>query len=147
MTELDFNKIKKNQNVDIIFNNNHIKVVCLQNSSTPGIIFDERIFIKKGIIYNLYINGKSEYFPFLWVKNVNSTIPFIGNSYGMRNYIKKDLIIPINPSIDMTINIGILFENPIINASIDIYKIKLTECLIKNDNDFINYEWTIFKIF
>src|SRR3990167_2635777 len=25
-----------------------------------------------------------------------------------------------------------------------IYKFKLTECLIKNNNDFINYEWIIF---
>ncbi len=100
----------KNQNVDIIKSNNFIKIINMQNSSTPGIKY--KVNLKQSTDYTLIVNGyksNKKYNVKFWIVNLRY-IPILNETYYLSD-IEEKHIIKFNTQENEDLYIGLLFDN------------------------------------
>jgi hypothetical protein len=116
----------KNQNVEIIKDNNKIKIIAKQNKSTPGAYF--RIHIDDNETYKIIIKAvkKSRGTVKLWIAyNDNSCIEF-SEKYKIENHVTNiEYNLSNNTGKRQLYKIGLLFNNCRNGDSIIIHKYKI----------------------
>ena len=150
------NLIKKNQEVKLEYDNEILKVIALQNKSTPSIIIKTPVLFKRNAKYEFIVKGKmsnndgSNTKAYLWVNNMKVNYPYIGSSNTVRSYLpeKQDnmdgfeiigLTFQNTTSSDFDLNIGILFENPCKQAFFEVSAIVLIERSKNYQLGLVNY--------
>jgi len=167
-TSFNLNNATNNQNTTLEFNNNELKVISNQDTSTPGIKFEDFILLKKNTTYRLEVYGRKEdqgvTYPYIVNEDSSYKVTRTNNIFyqnnnglfidqtieGNEDIINKNDYGFINKKYEQSFHIPdienlnfsfyMLFSSPKVNSTFYISKFNLIELVpIINPEKMINY--------